>query len=160
MFANPHQRTVISLEQCDIVFTRTRYALPDTGNFSRIDGVFERLLVNANRPLVEPLRPDLRVLLEARQQVSQRRPVFEFVIQPPEQRQCVRMVFRVFVDAPQRRQRLFVLTPIDLEFCLRQQYCVGGFRRFLEGQAQPFVTAIVMALQVRGARGLQVVEQR
>ena len=120
----------------------------------------EILGADTHGPLVERLPLDATLLLEPRQYLREIGPVLEPEVQPPEQSQCVTVILGVFLETPQRRERLLILLAIELQFRLRQEHCIGGRRCVFVGQFQPFIAALVVALQVRGACRLQVVEKR
>ena len=160
MQADSHQPFEILLPQCSFTAQLLRHGGPGRIEDVGIRRLLQRDLVHLGRPLVKLLCRHLRILAQARQEAGQRVPVLESVVKTRHQCECLGMIRSVFFNTPQRRERLLVLTAVELELGLRQQYRVCSLGRLLEGHAQPFVAALVLALQVRGPRGLQVVEQR
>ncbi len=68
------------------------------------------------------------------------------------------MVFRVFLEPPQGGERLLILLAVQLQLGLREQHGIGGLRRLFESELEPLVTPLILALQMRRACGLQVIE--
>ncbi len=159
MQADAHESLEVVLPQRRFATQLLRNSSPGLVENVGIRGLLQRHPVNLRGPLVQPCRWDLCVLAKTRQQLAQRIPVLEPVVQPRHQCERLSMIRGVFFDPAQRGKRLLVLAAVELKLGLGQQDRVRRLGRFLEGHAQPFIPAVVLALQVCGPRCLQVVEQ-